>query len=99
MTLCHSDMKLSAGVMHVNDVPWIMSISKNIHYRTASAADNFKFANLELELPNAERVCTVQCLNIVLITLDIQFKSLKNRNKLGLVINIINRGKNFSVIE
>ena len=54
---------------------------------------------LELELKNVSGFYAVIGLNIILIILDIQFKSLNDRNKVVVSINIVDRGEHVPIIE
>ena len=41
----YKDVELSVDVLHVNRLPFLASVSKNIHYTTIDALDNMKTAN------------------------------------------------------
>ena len=46
----YRDVELSVDVMHVNRLPFLVSISKKIHYSTVDALDNMKTVTMESAL-------------------------------------------------
>ena len=72
--------ELSANVMHVNDVPFLTTMSDKIHYGTISTVANLKFPSLEFELKNVIRSCTIRGFRITMIIFDMKFKGLKDIN-------------------
>ena len=90
--LYYSDVELEADVLFVNDVPFLTTISRNIHYGTATAVDNLKLVTLEEGLRSVIRSYAVRGFHVVLICVDIQFKGIKDRNRLEVTVNIVSRG-------
>ena len=88
-----SNIQLATNILHINDIPFLTSISNYIHYSTANTGSNMKANTLELGLQNIVRFCAICRFNIVIILVDIQFKSLKNRNKISVMINIMSKGE------
>jgi hypothetical protein len=89
----YGNVQLIADVMYVNNVPFLILLSNYIHYSTATAIDNMKADTLELGLKNIIRCYTIYGFNIVVILLDLQFKMLRDRNKVEVTINIISKGE------
>ena len=99
MRLCYNNVELSTDAMHLNDVPFLISVSHDFRCGTAGAVDNLKCHILESELSNVVRCYRVREFNVVLITVDIQFKSLKDRNKIGVKFNVVSKGEHAPIIE
>ena len=85
----YNNVKISTDVMHVNDIPFLTSVSHDMHYGTSLAVDNLTAPVLERGLRNAVRKYNIRGFNVVVIILDTQFKSLKERNKVGVPINLV----------
>ena len=99
-TLTHySNVQLAADVMCVNDVPFLTSMSNHLHHGSSSAVDNLKTPTLEEGLRNIIRCYNVRGFSISIIFVDIQFKFLKDRNVLGVTINVVSRGEQVKQIE
>ena len=49
------DVELEADDIHVNCVPFLTTMSSNIHHGTIAALNNLKCASLEFELKNVVR--------------------------------------------
>ena len=95
----YGSVQLAADIMHVNDVPFLTSISNHLHYGTSKAVDNLKAPTLEDGLKNVIRSYAIRGFSIGMIFLDIQFKSLKDRNVLGVTVCIVSRGEHVKQIE
>ena len=67
----YSDVELSVDVMHLNNIPFVTSISEHIHYGTAGAIDNMTCPKLENEIKNVVRSYAVRGFRVVLILVDI----------------------------
>ena len=85
MRLHCNNVEMSADVMLLNEVP--------------CAVDNIICTALEKELINVIRCYVVRGFNIILITVDMQFKSLKDRNKVGVKFNVVSKSEHASIIE
>ena len=71
-TLTHyGNIKLAADVLHVNDVPFLTSISNHAHCRTCKAVDNVKAPMLEDGLKNIIRCYAIRGFAIRVIFLDL----------------------------
>ena len=85
--------------MHLNDIPFLTSISEHIHYGTANTIDNLASVKIEDELKNVVCSYAVRGFRITLIIVDIQFKILKDRNAVGVTFNVVSRGEYVPKIE
>ena len=74
----YKEIELLVDVIHVNDIPFIMSILESIYYGIISALDNLKYISLEAELKSIVRLYTIRGFKIVIICVDIQFKALQD---------------------
>ena len=92
-------MELAVDVLHVNDAPFLASMSNHLHYGTSNAVDNMKAATLEIGLKNIIRSYAIRGFSIGIIFIDVQFKALKDRNGLGVAIGIVSRGEHVKQIE
>ena len=86
-------------MLHVNDVPFLTSISNHMHYGTYKAVDIMKAPTLEDRLKNIIQCYAARGFAIRVIFLDLQYKSLKDRNMLGVTINIVSRGEHVKQIK
>ena len=95
----YRDAQLSVDELHVNNMPFFTSISNHMHYGTANAIDNMKVETLEKYLQSLMRCYATRGFELVVILVDIHFKTLKDRNKVGTVIRIVSRGEHVKHIE
>jgi hypothetical protein len=85
--------------MHVNDVPFLTSIFNNVHYGTIVAVNNMKCPILEYELRKILYSYAVRSFNIIIILVDKQFKSLKEKNKVSAPFNLVCKKEHVPIIE
>ena len=95
----YNDIKLSADAIHLNDIPFLISLLENTHYRKAIVIDNMKCFKLENELRNVIYSYTMWGFQIILIIVDIQFKALKDRNAIGVAFNVVAHSEHVLKIE
>ena len=95
----YGNVQLAADILHVNDVPFLTSIANHLHYGTSNAVDNLQAPTLEAGLKNVIHSYAIRGFSIGIIFLDIQFKSLKDRNMLGVTVCIVSRGEHVKQIE
>ena len=95
----YRDVEISVDVLHVNRLPFLASISKNIHYSTIDALDNMRIPTMESTIRQLMRSYSVRGFNVVAIHVDIQFKSISDRNVLGPTVNVVSRGEHVPEIE
>ena len=85
--------------MHENDVPFLTTMSENMHYGTIASADHLKCHSLEFELKKVIRSHAVRCFRAALLVVDIQFKPLKDRNLLDIVINVVSKEEHVTKVN
>ena len=95
----YKNVELSVDVLHVNRLPFLTSVSKNIHYSTINALDNMKIPTMENVIEKLIRSYSVRGFRIVAVHVDIQFKAIRDRNILGPSINVVSRGEHVPEIE
>ena len=95
----YNDAELSAEDIHLNDLPFLTSISEGIHYGTVGAADNLKCATLENELKIVISDHYFRGFRAEVVQEDVQFKALKDMNLVGVAINKLSRDEHVKNIE
>ena len=79
---CCKDAELAADTMHANDVPFLTTMSENIHHGEIYTANNLKRHSLYISLKIFIRSCAIIGLLIVILAVDIKFKLLKDSSLL-----------------
>ncbi|OEU11892.1 hypothetical protein FRACYDRAFT_245012 [Fragilariopsis cylindrus CCMP1102] len=95
----YSSVTLSIDVMHVNKVPFLISVSEHIHYGTIKALDSMKIPILELEIQRIIKLYAVRGFHVKFILVDIQFKAIKDRGQLTATVNVVGKGEHVPAIE
>ena len=95
----YKNVVLSIDVLHVNKIPFLMSISKDIHYGTVDALDDMKIPTLEKTINKIFRLYRLRGFNVVTIHVDIQFKSIRDRKILTVHVNVVSRGEHVPEAE
>ena len=95
----YSSVTLSIDVMHVNKVPFLISVSEHIHYGTIKALDSMKIPVLELEIQRIIKLYAVRGFHVKFILVDIQFKAIKDRGQLTATVNVVGKGEHVPAIE
>ena len=90
---------LSVDVLHVNQIPFLVSVSKNIHYGTIKALDSMKIPIMEDEIKCVNRMYEVRGFHVKYILVDIQFKAIKDRGQLTACVNVVAKGEHVPEIE
>ena len=85
--------------MCLNDVPFFTSIVNYVHYCAAKGLNNIEAPSLEMSLKNIICSYAICGFSIGVIFLDNQFKCIKHRNQVGILINLVSKGKNRKLIE
>ena len=88
-----------ASTLCVNNVTFLTSTSNHMHYGTSNAIDNLKIIPLEEGSKNAIQWYVLRGFKVVAVLVDIQFKCLKDRNKLRTPVNVVIRGEHVKQIE
>ena len=83
----------------MNHVPFLKSISNHVHYGTFHTIDNLKADALESGVKNVTRCYAIRGFNIVVVMVDVQFKCLKDRNRLDKPMNTVSRGEHAKQIK
>ena len=91
--------EVSSDKINLNDVPFLTCASNDAHYSTSLAADNLTCLVLEHGLKNVIRCYSIRAFNVVFLDLDIQFKIIKDRNKVGVLINFVRKKECALVIK
>ena len=79
--------------MHLNDVLFLTSVSEGIYYGIVLAVDNLECNTLERDLKHIVRAYSIRGFYVILILVDMQFKPLKDHNKVGTLINTVSKGE------
>lgn len=87
----NKDVELSVDMLHINNIIFLGSISKNIHYVTINTLENMKIPTMESVIERIIHSYAVQGFHIALIHVDIQFKAIKDRKKIGMAINVVSK--------
>ena len=95
----YSNVEISVDIMHVNGVPFLTSVSHDIHYGTIAAVENMKCPALEHEVKKILRSYAVRGFNVVMILVDKKFKSMKERNRVGVPFNLVSKDEHAPIIE
>ena len=93
------NVEMSADVLHVNQIPFLASLSKNLHYGTINALENMRMSTLEDVLRKVLSIYRIRGFNVIMIHVDIQFKGLKDRNQLGVTFNVVSKGEHVPEME
>lgn len=78
---------------------FLIFVSHNIHYNIVGVVDNLKCPTLEHELKKIVRSYTLQGFHMILIIVNMQFKSLSNYNQVGVKFNIVSKEEYALIIE
>ena len=95
----YKNVELSVDVMHVNQVPLLVSVSKNIHYGTIKALNSMKIPIMEEEIKRVIRMYAVRGFHVEYVLVDIQFKAIKDRGQLSATVNVVAKGEHVPEIE
>ena len=95
----YRDVELSVDVMHVNRVPFLVTLSKSIHYATVNALDNMKISTLEKTISTVFKIYAIRGFNVTTIHVDIQFKAMKDRKRISPAVNVVSKDEHVPEIE
>ena len=90
---------MSVDVLSINQIPFLASISKNIHYGTVKALDSMQIPVIEDEIKRVIRMYAVRGFHVEYILVDIQFKAIKDRGHLSATVNVVAKGEHVPEIE
>jgi hypothetical protein len=95
----YRDVTLAVDVMHVNKIPFLVSISRKIDYSTAHVIHCMKIPVMDA-IKCIRRAYETRGFTIKFLLVDIQFRGIKDRNNLqGVIVNIISRDEQVEDIE
>ena len=83
---------------HVNSVPFLTSMSENLHYGSCYAEDNLECPPLEEGLRNIMHCYSIRGFHVSTTMLDIKFIAAKDRGELGVTIKLVSKGEHVSKI-
>ena len=95
----YKNVELSVDILFVNRIPFLATISKYIHYGTIQALQNMKIPTIEDGIESVLRTYGNRGFHVKTIHVDLQFKALKDRNKLSLRTNVCSREEHVPEIE
>ena len=95
----YSDAEISVDTVHANDVPFLTSIIHDVHHGIVVKVEKLKFPALEYGIQKVIRSYSVRVFNIVLISVDIKSKSLKDRDEAGVKFNVVSKEEHALNIE
>jgi hypothetical protein len=86
----YKEVTLAVDVMHVNTIPFLVSVSRKIHYGTAHALHSMKMPVMEDAIKCIIKAYEVRGFTVKFLMVDIQFRGIKDRNNLiGVVVNVV----------
>ena len=89
----YKNVELSIDVLHVNRIPFLATLSKNIHYSTMDALDTMKIPTMEHVIDTVLQSYAVRGFHVHAIHVDIQFKAISDRANLPVLTNVVSRGE------
>jgi hypothetical protein len=96
----YKDVTLAVDVMHVNKIPFLVSVSRKIHYGTANAIHSMKIPVMEEAIKSIIKAYETRGFTVKFLIVDIQFRGIKDRNNLeGVIVNIVSRDEHVEDIE
>ena len=75
----------------MNNVPFFTSISHDVHHGSVGSVDNLKCPAIKHDIRKVIIIYSVRELNAVLISVDIKFKNLKDRDQAGVKFNMVSK--------
>ena len=94
-----NDVTILSDVARANDVQFLASASGHVRCGTIFAFYNLKFETLDSGLKNTVCFFSIIGLSISIVLLSTQFEHLKDRNKEGVLINLVLGGDHVPNIE
>ena len=94
-----SNVELSLDVMHVNNMPFLISLSEHLHHGAIGVIDNLCCETLNDRLKLFIRSYAIRGFRITMILVDMQCKALKDRNLIGVAFNVVSRDEHVPKIE
>ena len=79
----YKEVEISVDVMHVNRIPFLVIVSKDINYGTAQALESMKIPKMEMVIKSIISSYKVRGFHVAILHVDIQFKANRDRKLLG----------------
>ena len=95
----YNEITLAADVFHVNRMPFIGTISRNIHYSTASALPSMKLDDLQQAITGVIKSYSIRGFTVTHILVDIQFEGLEERMADTVKINTVSKQEHVPEME
>jgi hypothetical protein len=96
----YKEVTLAVDVMHVNTIPFLVSVSRKIHYGTAHAIHCMKIPVMEDAIKCIIKAYKVRGFTVKFLMVDIQFRGIKDRNNLtGVLVNVVSRDEHVEDIK
>jgi hypothetical protein len=96
----YREVTLAVDVMHVNMIPFLVSVLRKIHYGTAHAIHCMKIPVMEDAIKGIIKAYEVRGFTVKFLMVDIKFRGIKDRNNLtGVTVNVVSRDEHVEDIE
>ena len=96
----HGNVTLAVNIMYINEIPFIMTTSRAIHFGTAELIKNEKISTIMIAIKQVIEAYEARGFRIRHILADGQFEhARKHIEKLGIILNITSRDEHVPEIE
>ncbi|KAL7487947.1 hypothetical protein ACHAW6_013525 [Cyclotella cf. meneghiniana] len=96
----YRNVTLSADIMKVNTIPFLMTISRHIRFGSAGKLDNMKNSTILKHFKTIIAVYSVCGFNVTIVMVDNQFESMRgDLADLGALINVVSHDKHVPDIK
>lgn len=95
----YKNVELSVDVIHVNTIPFLVSINHDIHFAHVVTLLNLKTDTLESGVKSILKSYAIRSFHITTVHVDIQLQPLCDCQKLKPNINVVSKGKHVPSIE
>ena len=95
----YSDVTLACDVMRGNGIPFVVTISQDIHYGTAAVLPSMKLNILESAVTGVMKSYMLQDFTVRQIFVDKQFEGLKNKMNNQVIVNVVSAEEHVPEIE
>ena len=90
---------LYVDVVHINQISFLVSLSKNVHYGVIKALDSIKILVIEDEIKRVNCMYDVRGFHVKYVLVDVQFKTIKDRGQFSVIVNVVAKGEHVLEIE
>ena len=95
----YRDVTLGTDVMHVNQIPFLVSISRGLHYTTAHNLPDLKLRTLGIALNEIIRSYEVHGFTVKFVLVDLQFANVQKHLPKHVTVNVVSKGDHVPEIE